>query len=281
MQRQFLQCPVITAKEYDRCYFLVHKAYSNFFGDMNDKYEKPKFIYNNYDKIINCISKLNGKIDGLYEQFSGLLNLDNNNIFIEKAINEYTKESGFCYLLNKAMRNFESGLISLSYYMGPFLYGLNKYVKDNPNFAMSYDITLYRYINCSKLDFYLYKINKGHIICFPSITSTSSKDKGFNPTGYGNTNSDENIKIKLIIKYNHEYGNKSPGLIVEDKKGTNGNYLSCYPNENEVILFPFTFMRINDINENVIYLEIINRKSYIEYTLKNDVHNRIKFSDLD
>ena len=281
MQRQFLQCPVITAKEYDRCYFLVHKAYSHFFGDMNDKYEKPKFIYNNYDKIINCISKLNGKIDGLYEQFSGLLNLDNNNIFIEKAINEYTKESGFCYLLNKAMRNFESGLISLSYYMGPFLYGLNKYVKDNPNFAMSYDITLYRYINCSKLDFYLYKINKGHIICFPSITSTSSKDKGFNPTGYGNTNSDENIKIKLIIKYNHEYGSKSPGIIVEDKKGTNGNYLSCYPNENEVILFPFTFMRINDINENVIYLEIINRKSYIEYTLKNDVHNRIKFSDLD
>ena len=178
------------------------------------------------------------------------------------------------------MRNFESGLISLAYYMGPFLYGLNKYVKENPDYAMSHDMTLYRYIKCPKLDFYLYKINKGHIICFPSITSNSSKDGSFSPTGYGNDNSDEKITIKLIIKYNYESGNKSPGIIVENKKGIDDykNYLSCFPSENEVILFPFTFMRINNISGNNIYLEIINRKNYIEYTLKNNVHNRTKFS---
>ena len=281
MKSQFLQCPVITAAEYDRCYFIVHRAYSHFFGNIDNKYEKPKFIYQNYNKIIDCIHKLHGKTDGLYDQFRGLLNLENNNLFIEKAIREYTKESGFCYLLNKMMRNFESGLISLCYYMGPFLYGLNKYVKENPDYAMSHNMTLYRYINCSELDLYLYQINKGHIICFPSITSTSSKDKGFSPTGFGNNNSEEMITIKLIIKYHHEDGNKSPGIIVEDKKGTDGDYLSCFHTENEVILFPFTFMKITDISGKEIYLEIINRKSYIEYTLKNDVHNRKKFSDLD
>lgn len=132
-----------------------------------------------------------------------------------------------------------------------------------------------------KLDFYLYKINKGHIICFPSITSTSSKDKGFKPTGFGNDNSDEKITLKLIIKYNHKNENKSPGIIVENKKGTHGEYLSSFPSENEVILFPFTFLKINDISENNIYLEIINRETYIEYTLMNDVHNRIKFSNLN
>ena len=279
MKNQFLQCPVITAEEYDKCYFLVHRAYAYFFGDIDNKYEKPKFIYQNNTKIIDCIHKLNGKKDGLYEQFRGLLNLDNNNTFIEKAIREYTKTSAFCYLLNKTMRNFESGLISLSYYMGPFLYGLNKYVKENPAFAMSHDMTLYRYINCTKLDFYLYKINKGHIICFPSITSTSSKDGCFSPSNFGSNNSDEKIEIKLIINYHHEYGNKSPGIIIEDKKGTDGDYLSEYTSENEVILFPFTFLRINDISGNTISLEIINRKTYIEYTLKNDVHNRKKFSD--
>ena len=280
MKKQFLQCPVITAEEYDRCYFLVHRAYAHFFGDMDDKYEKPKYTYQNHTKVISCIEKLQGKTDGLYDQFSRLLNLDNNNKFIEKAIKEYTRDSNFCYLLNKVMRNFESGLISLSYYMGPLLYGLNKYVKENPNYAMSHDMTLYRYIDCSKLDFYLYKINKGHIICFPSITSTSSEDGSFTPTGYGNNNSDEMITIKLIIKYRNESGNKSPGIIVENKKGTdNHDYLSCFPSENEVILFPFTFLKINDISGSNIYLEIINRKKYIEYTLKNDVHNRIKFSD--
>ena len=281
MKKQFLQCPVITAEEYDRCYFLVHRAYSHFFGDINDKYEKPKYIEQNHTKVINCLKKFTIKtddLDDLIKQFNGLKNLDNNNQFIEKAIHEYTDETNFCYLLNKIMRNFESGLISLSYYMGPFLYGLNKYVKENPEFAMSHDMTLYRYIKCSKLDFYLYKINKGHIICFPSITSTSSKDKGFNPTGFGNDNSDVMIKIKLIIKYHYEPGNKSPGIIVEDKKVAGDNYLSCFPLENEVILFPFTFLRINDIRENNIYLEIINRKEYIEYTLKNDVQNRLKLS---
>ena len=53
------------------------------------------------------------------------------------------------------------------------------------------------------------------------------------------------IRVKLIIKYHHESGNKSPGIIIEDKKGIDiKDYLSCFHNENEVILFPFTFLKI-------------------------------------
>ena len=66
--------------------------------------------------------------------------------------------------------------------MGPFLYGLNKYVKDNPNFAISKKMKLYRVIKCSKLDFYQYKLNCGHIICLTSLTSTSSSPIQFKPT---------------------------------------------------------------------------------------------------
>lgn len=51
------------------------------------------------------------------------------------------------------MGNFETVLLSLAYFMGPFLYGLIKYEKGNPNFAMSHDMTLYRYINCPKIRF--------------------------------------------------------------------------------------------------------------------------------
>ena len=42
MNKQLKQCPVITSQEYDKCYFLVHKVYSHFFGDIesNDK-ENP------------------------------------------------------------------------------------------------------------------------------------------------------------------------------------------------------------------------------------------------
>ena len=56
---------------------------------------------------------------------------------------------------------------------------------------------LYRVITCSKLDFYLYQLNVGHIICFPSLTSTSSKDGSFNPTNFFSEDEDDKIKVKL------------------------------------------------------------------------------------
>ena len=132
--------------------------------------------------------------------------------------------------------------------MGPFLYGLNKYVKENPSFAISKSTKLYRIIQCSDLDFYQYKLNWGHIVCFPSFTSTSSIPTKFKPTKLGlkiNKNNDveEMVKIKMIFKYNYKKGNISPGIIIEDKKGKDGNYLSKHHKEKEVILFPFTIRK--------------------------------------
>ena len=190
------------------------------------------------------------------------------------------------------MRNIESGLITLSYYMGPLLFGLNKYVRDNPSFAFSKSMTLYRNIECPEIDFYLYKLNLNHIICFPSITSTSSKPIEFTPSGLSakiNNTGKNLVKIKMIFKYTHENDNISPGIIIEDKKGYDNDYISNYPNENEVILFPFTFTRIISIDSKIIKgeeikilnLDIINRKTYLEYNLKNNPNQRLFISSLD
>ena len=297
MDKQLEQCPLITSYEYDRFYFLVHKAYSHFFGDINNKNEKSLFKNENLNKILDYLNQLNFEKEKeknlLINKFKNLADLENNNEFIEKSIREYTGESNFCYLFNRVMRNFEKGLISFAYYMGPFLYGLNKYIKDNPSFAISKSIKLYRRFNCSKLDFYQYKLNLGHIICLTSLTSTSSQPIKFKPTNLAqkinNNNNQEMIPIKMIFKYKYKSGNKSPGIIIEDKKLKDGSFLSHYPTEKEVILFPFTFAKIYDIKSetesgvkiNVIKLEIINRKSYIEYILKNDFENRILLSKLE
>jgi len=296
MDKQFQQCPLISAFEYDKCYFLVHKVYSHFFGNINSKNEESMFKTENFDKILDYLNKFNFEKEKeknlILENFKNLVN-KNNDEFVEKSIRYYTGESNFCYLFNRIMRNFEKGLISFAYYMGPFLYGLNKYVKDNPKFSISKKMKLYRIIKCSKLDFYQYKLNLGHIICLPSLTSTSSVPIKFRPTKLSqktnNNNKEEMITIKMKFKYIHKSGNISPGIIVEDKKAKDGNYLSTRPKENEVILFPFTFAKIYDIkseNENgariyVIKFEIINRKSYIEYTLRDDFEKRVLFSKLE
>ena len=139
--------------------------------------------------------------------------------------------------------------------MGPFLYGLNKYVKENPTFGFREDMTLYRYIKCTKLDFYLYKFNLNHIICFPSITSTTIReDKVFYPTKKVQemnnivSSKDDIINIKMIFNYKHKYGNISPGIIISDNKGKYSEYLALHPEDGEVILFPFTFVRIKKIS---------------------------------
>ena len=293
MNKQLEQCPVISAYEYDNCYFLVHRAYAYFFGDMNDKknYIFPESYYNKIkDYIIK--SPLIEEKEKLIQQFKSLVNKNN---FAELSIREYTRETEFCYIFNRSMRNFEKGLITLAYYMGPFLFAVNKYVKENPKyFKFNQDITLYRNIQCSIFDYYLYRMNLNHIICFPSITSTSLKKGSFNPTiiakkiNNKGINAKDLIKITMIFNYKHKEGNISPGIMVLTNKAKDGYPISLHPNEMEVILFPFTFARITSIKrvsntENIfeIFFDIINRNQYIEYTLRDNVEKRYKFENLD
>ena len=295
MNKQLEQCPVISAYEYDKLYFLIHRAYAHFFKDIKDK-KNVIFNFSNFIKVKDYInsSKIikNTEKRSLIEKFNKLkYDLD----FVENSIRKYTGESSFCYIFNRTMRNFEPGLISLAYYMGPFLFAANKYVKENQEkFGFNGDMTLYRNIQCSIFDFYLYYINSNHIICFPSITSTSTVKGKFHPTEKAKSinnigvKQEDMIKITMIFQYKHEKGNISPGIIVKYNEGKDGNYLSSNSSENEVILFPFTFVRITEIkridktnNIYEIYFDIINRKEYIEYTLRDNVQNRPLFSKLD
>ncbi len=309
MNKQLEQCPVISAYEYDNCYFLIHKAYSHFFK----KDDKKKVIFTNsyFNKIQDYICKSQLIEDrfknDLIQQFKSLVDKPN---FLELSLRQYTGESNFCYIFNRTMRNFEKGLISLAYYMGPFLYAANRYVKENPTLGFRQNMVLHRNIICSEFDFYSYKLNLGHIICFPSITSTSLVPKEFGPSEQNNNNNNNSaqfqpsaqgqyinkhnqnsknlLKVKMIFNYRHIPGVISPGIIIANNRGKDNLPLSKYPNENEVILFPFTFARINNImkapqreDQFVIYLDIIGRKDYIELILKDNVENRYKFSDLD
>ena len=285
MSKKLESTPVISAYVYDKSLFLIHRVYAYFFGDINDKNEKPQFTYNNYSKMRQFINNL----ELSYKDKSDLLNkleeIKNKNNFVESSIRVYTRESIFCYLFNKMMRNAGKDLLSLVYYMGPFLYGLNKYVRENPiPFAFNKDLTLYRNIQLSKLDFYSYLINLNHIICFTSLISTSLIYLKFNKINKFNNNN--LIRLSMIIEYKHKPGNISPGIIVSNNKGIEDKLYLSNTNE-EVILFPFTFFKIKKIQklyEDNLYamnLEIINRQSYIEYTLKDNVEKRILFSEME
>ena len=125
--KQLELCPLITAKEYDKCYFLIHKAYSYFFDDINnnDYYSNSKRFSVIYQaKILDYLFETitGGKEQmKIFDFFESLKCSHNNNDFVEKSIRAYTGESKAFYLFNRAMRNFEQGLMSLPYFMGPLL----------------------------------------------------------------------------------------------------------------------------------------------------------------
>ena len=89
-KKQLELCPLITAKEYDKCYFLIHKAYSYFFDDMNnnDYYSNSKRFSDIYqtkilDYLFESITGNNEKIK-IFDFFESLKFSHNNNDFVEK-----------------------------------------------------------------------------------------------------------------------------------------------------------------------------------------------------
>ena len=153
---------------------------------------------------------------------------------------------------------------------------------------------LYKIIKCSKLDFYNFALNLGHIICLTSLVSTSSSnikykqelDKEFQQRDDENST----IIVKLKFKYSYQKGDVSPGIVIENKKSNyDGKYISSHPNDKDVLLFPFTFAKIYEIvpdTENgtkiqIVKFEIINKKAYSEYLLQEDFLSRVLYSPLE
>ena len=66
MNKQIQECPVITAKEYDKCYFLVHRAYAYFFESLSIfsyffgifQSKNHSFSEKNYNIIEDLLEKL-------------------------------------------------------------------------------------------------------------------------------------------------------------------------------------------------------------------------------
>ena len=177
------------------------------------------------------------------------------------------------------MRDIGKDYIDLVYFFGPYDYGFFKYLKDNPKKGISSSITLERNVVLNELDYYVYTLSEGEIICFPSFTSTSSilnNPFKITPKTLKDNGIDLNTckYVKMIFHYNYESGNVSPGIDVDD--------VSTCKGEKEVLLLPFAFVKFNKINkkEDDRHFEfdftIINRKHYLEFTLKNAELDNIK-----
>ena len=270
MSNQIYSNPLISFYEYENCYFVFHKALAFFF---QEDYSEPIFNQEYLDEVINFIEK-DKEWDSYTKKklINGLTEFLDSQNFAEDFIKEYTSEAGFVYSFNKLMRRFESGILYLSFFMGPMYYSLVRYAENNKKVVLNKSTTLYRIIKINdELDLNFFNMEKGNIVCFPSFTSTSL-EANFTPTsnakGINKISNEDPITIKMVLEYKHYYINKPIGIILGD--------LSYFKSEQEVLLFPYTFIRINSIKKTnsknyTIFCDIINRESILEFGLKKNM----------
>ena len=79
------------------------------------------------------------------------------------------------------------------------------------------------------------------------------------------------IIILLELHYKHQFNNIYQGMFLDEN-------FSEHPEENEILLFPFTFIKVkqlirvynNDLYSYIMECDILNRDRILEFELKKD-----------
>ena len=142
------------------------------------------------------------------------------------------------------MRKIDSETANILFLIGPMYYNIFRFIKINKNYMLRQNTTLYRIIKINKYDLNLYYMAQGHIICFPSFTSTSFLKYDFMTTVNAlkvNNLEKDNIVLTMIIKYIHNTNKEIPFAMIL------GNYSEH--KEFEVLLLPFTFVKVDQLKK--------------------------------
>ena len=168
------------------------------------------------------------------------------------------------------MRKMEEGVERISFLIGPMYYSMVRFLNKNPKYCLNESMTLYRKITINQYDLNIYYMAEGSIICFSSFTSTSLNDEfSTTQTAKNVNNIDEKDQVNLLMKlnYNHLRTNKPLGMRIAE--------FSKFKKEDEILLFPFTFIKVNKIEnikvkdyDFILYCDIINKDSILELGLK-------------
>jgi len=164
------------------------------------------------------------------------------------------------------MRKIDSETANILFLIGPMYYNIFRFIKINKNYMLRQNITLYRIIKINKYDLNLYYMAQGHIICFPSFTSTSFLKYDFMTTVNAlkvNNPEKDNVVLTMIFKYIHDPNNEIPfAMILKDYSKLK---------EYEVLFLPFTFVKVDQLKK-------IDDISYeLECEINSDILENSKF----
>ena len=192
--------PLITYYCYKKSLFTIHRILAYFFQACFYGFSKNYFdISKKFIEYSSLEEQVKQKVIKVMQKLVDCKN------FTEECIKQYTTEN-ICYIFNKALRNFERHYLEMSYFIGPFYYGIYLYTINHSEKQITKKIILYRDIEIDRLDLYWYQFCENDIICFTSFASTTiNENLNFEHSKNAkkvNKNLEDKSFARMIITYN-------------------------------------------------------------------------------
>jgi len=263
---KFIFNSLINIDSYDKNYFLLHKELSLFYGD-----ESENSFFSNFSNIKKYINEnFEKKIkDSLINCFMIFLELNKKNY--EKIISVYLENYYFSKYLNLLLNQKDLSLFKMfGYFTGNLMYCLVQYGKKWKK-GVIIKKTFYWGTELNIIELLEYFKNRNKKITFPFFLSITTKKELAEICAKRNINykkRKEKYLFSVIMKIDYLLNDEYEPSVFELKD------LSQFKDEEEYILLPFTFLKLNkfiidsDKFTADLELEIIGKKVIFENIIK-------------
>lgn len=272
LSERFYINQIINTFFYKNYYSNLHKEISTFYGD-----ESIETFYSNFNKIKDFINNSNefqegirNKLINCFETFSELSNKN-----YEKIISCFLKDNNFSKVINSLLIKKEINIYQyISYFVGNLMHSLVEYGKKKKK-GVNKGKILYKGLQMNIVDLLELLKNRGLLITFAHFFSLGQIQ--FAEISSKRNAPEINRKTKdfysVILKISYLYDDYYEPSIFEIKD------LASYPDEEEYIMLPFTFMKLKkiiiDSNKYTsdIELEVVGKEEILENKIKNKSKN--------
>ena len=263
---------IINEQLYRKEYSILHKELSKFYGD-----ESKEAFISNINNIKTFISNSKefqeGIKDRLINCFQKFSELSNKNY--EEIISCFLNDNNFSKIINSLLMKKEINTYQyISYFVGNLMHCLVQYGKKK-NRSVNKGKILYKGLQMNIVDLLEFLKNRGLMITFPHFFSMGQIQ-------YAEISSKRNAPeinrknkdiYSVILKISYLYDEYFEPSIFEIKD------LASYPDEEEYIMLPFTFMTLKkiiiDSNKYTsdIELEVVGKEQILENFIKDNNKN--------
>jgi hypothetical protein len=246
-------------------YFNLYKQLALFYGD-----ESEVTFTCNFNKIKEFISKdknidnkLKNELINYFKIFS-ILKTKN----YEKIISTFLKYENFSKYLNELLMKKELIIYEhIGYFAGNLMHSIVEYGKEKSKGIVSGNI-FYKGMQLNIVEVLEFLKNRHNLVTFPYFLPLTNKKDFVELVTKRNITKKHNDLFSVIIKIEYLYDDGYEPVVFDLKD------LAQYPDEEEYILLPFTFLLLKNIkidSEKFIVdidMEIIGRTEILEKEIK-------------